>query len=114
MGKKDLFFIGILVAVVGLFIFLSVTGRKPAPMRARVEHAGITKDTPRETCLQCHASGDEIVPMPAGQRHPKKGSPLDNKGTPCSLCHKLPPDAASAILYPKKEGLRAWLNQQEK
>ena len=50
MGKKDLFFIGILVAVVGLFIFLSVTGRKPAPMRARVEHAGITKDTPRETC----------------------------------------------------------------
>lgn len=113
MGKKDLFFIGILVAVVGLFIFLSVTSRKPAPMSARAEHAGMSKETPRDTCLQCHASGNEIVPMPQGTRHPKKGGPLDNKGTPCSLCHQ-PPDTASATLHLQKEGLRTWLNQQEK
>jgi hypothetical protein len=109
MKKNDLIFIAIALAVIGLFIFLSLIGRKAAPMTAQAYHAGITRETPRETCWGCHTPDSEVW-----LRHPKKGKPPDQT-TPCHVCHKLP-DAAATAFYPskKREVLSAWLNRQEK
>jgi hypothetical protein len=92
MNRKDLFFVVVAVAVIGLFIFLSVIGKKPAAMTPRAEHVGMSKDTPRETCLQCHAPGSQVAPMDKSGHHPKKGRPPDQMS--CFACHK-PPEAAA-------------------
>src|SRR6516225_1063286 len=88
MKKKDLIFIGIIVAVVGLFIFLSAIARKPPAFTDRPEHAGLTAKTERDTCLSCHAPDSTIAPMSA--RHPKKGKPNDRDPDKrvCFKCHK--------------------------
>ncbi len=110
MNKKDLIFLAIAIAVVGLFIFLSLIGRKPKPLGPHPEHAGLSQKTPRETCLECHAPDSTVAPMPP--RHPKKGKPPD-KTTPCYACHKMPEDAvAIAELSKIREGRLKWLNQQ--
>jgi hypothetical protein len=106
MKKKDLMFIAMAVAVVGLFVVLSLVGRKPAPMTDRTEHAGMTRETPRETCLACHAPGATVAPMPL--KHPKKGKPPD-KTTPCYACHRLP-EPHIAIIHPFQtpQGALVW------
>jgi len=113
MKSKDLIFIAIALGVIGLFVFLSLIGRKPKPMTSRAEHAAVTKDTPRESCLECHAPGSTVAPMP--ERHPKKGRPPD-KTTPCYACHKLPPPAP-AVLLPALSSLRGdffvWQNRHQ-
>ncbi|HSO73946.1 MAG TPA: hypothetical protein VLU47_03845 [Blastocatellia bacterium] len=97
MNRKDLIFLGIAVSVVALFIVLSIIGRKPKPMSARPEHAGMSRETAREDCWACHAPDAQLAPMPA--RHPKKGKPPD-RTTPCHACHTLPePATAALILY---------------
>ena len=96
MNRKDLIFLGIAVSVVALFIVLSVVGRKPKPMSARPEHAGMNRDTAREDCLACHAPDSQVAPMPA--RHPKKGKPPD-RTTPCYACHKLPEARMAALVF---------------
>jgi hypothetical protein len=96
MNRKDLIFLGIAVSVVALFIVLSVIGRKPKPMSARPEHAGMSRDTAREDCLACHAPDSQVAPMPA--RHPKKGKPPD-RTTPCYACHKLPEPRMAALVF---------------
>jgi hypothetical protein len=115
MKKKDLMFIAMALGVIGLFVFLSLIGRKPKPLSPRPEHASVTKDTPRETCLECHAPGSPVAPMP--DRHPKKGRPPD-KTTPCYACHKYPTGAVAAVFKPSmlriKGDLFLWLNQQHK
>jgi hypothetical protein len=113
MKKKDLMFIAMALGVIGLFVFLSLISRKPKPLTARAEHAHVTKETPRETCLECHAPDSPIAPMPA--RHPKKGKPPD-KTTPCYACHKYPADPVQAFILPNTLSIRGdnvlWLNQQ--
>jgi len=73
MNKKDLLFAAIALSVIGLFVILSVSARHPKPMADRPEHAGVTRDTKRETCWGCHAPDSTVAPMPA--HHPKKGRP---------------------------------------
>jgi hypothetical protein len=109
MTKKDLIFAAIAISVIGVFIFLSLIGRKPTPVTARAEHAGITRDTPRETCWGCHTPES-----PVWLRHPKKGKPPDQT-TPCSACHKFPDSPAVALIDSAKtsEGVLLWLNRQQ-
>src|SRR5215475_5738136 len=115
MKKKDLMFIAMALGVIGLFVFLSLISRKPKPLTARAEHASITKETPRETCLECHAPTSTVAPMP--ERHPKKGRPPD-KTTPCYACHKYPTEPAAAALLSMLPSINGdiflWLNQQHK
>src|SRR5215470_1712622 len=87
MRRKDLIFIAIIVAVLGIFIFLSAIGRKAPAMTARADHAGLNRKTPNETCLACHAPDSTVARMPAS--HPKKGKPPDTK-TSCFVCHRPP------------------------
>jgi cytochrome c551/c552 len=94
MRRKDLIFIAIIVAVLGIFIFLSAVGRKAPAMTARAEHAGANKKTTNETCLGCHAPDSTVAPMPA--RHPKKGKPPDTK-TSCFACHRPPEDHVASL-----------------
>jgi hypothetical protein len=94
MRRKDLIFIAIIVAVLGIFIFLSAIGRKAPAMTAREEHAGANRKTANETCLACHAPDSTVAPMPA--RHPKKGKPPDTK-TSCFACHRPPEDHVASL-----------------
>ena len=110
MNRKDIIFASIALAVIGLFIFLSLIGRDAKPMTARGEHAGVTQDTPRETCWECHAPDSTVSPMPP--RHPKKGKPPDTT-TPCYACHKLP-DPAVAFGSLTKKGDDNWLRRRQK
>lgn len=119
MNKKDLIFAAIVVFVIGLFVFLSVIGKKPAPMAARTEHTGMSKETPRATCLECHAPDSQIAPMPP--THPLKGKPDEKKGqpenkkTPCTECHKPPPVSPQAFKQnTNREDLFSWLEQQKR
>jgi hypothetical protein len=117
MKKKDLYFLAMAAAVIGLFVFLSMIGRKAAPMTARPEHAGMSTETPRETCWTCHAPDSQVAPMPI--RHPKKGKPPDQT-TPCAVCHKYrvaPPAFFNSLesVSPKyREGVFVWPSQQLK
>ncbi|HKY05164.1 MAG TPA: hypothetical protein VJQ56_09750 [Blastocatellia bacterium] len=114
MKKKDLYFLAMAVFVIGLFIFLSLVGRKAKPMTARAEHAAVTRDTPRETCWGCHGDETTVAPLPV--RHPKKGKPPDQT-TPCHVCHKLP-DAPVALFrlnsHRPREGQFSWLSRNQK
>lgn len=117
MNKKDLYFIGLLVAVLGVFVALKLISRTPPEMKDRAEHQGITKETRRETCFECHGP-QQAAPLPP--HHPKKGLPDETKGrpnatpTPCALCHKLPP-ASIAFFYPTgtRKGQVIWPSQQQ-
>jgi hypothetical protein len=114
MNRKDIIFAGIAVAVIGLFIYLSLIGKKPTPLTARAEHAGVSRETPRETCWSCHTPDAEVW-----LRHPKKGKPPDQT-TPCAQCHKFPETATALFRSTKnsinenREGLLTWLNRQQK
>ncbi|PYP87090.1 MAG: hypothetical protein DMF61_10590 [Blastocatellia bacterium AA13] len=99
MNRKDVIFAAIALAVLGIFIFLTAIGRKPAPMSPRGEHTGLTAETPRETCLSCHAPDSSVAPM--GIRHPKKGRPPDQMS--CFKCHK-PPAATIAFAIKNQRG----------
>lgn len=105
MNRKDIIFAAIALAVIGLFVFLSLIGREAKSLTVRAEHAGVTRDTPRETCWGCHAPDSTVAPMPL--RHPKKGKPPD-KTTPCYACHKLP-DETAAIVYSTKTEKEAFI-----
>jgi len=94
MRRKDLIFIAIIVAVLGIFIFLSVIGRKAPAMTTRAEHAEVNRKTPNDTCLACHAPDSTVAPMPA--RHPKKGKPPDTK-TSCFACHRPTEDHVASL-----------------
>lgn len=111
MNKKDLWFLAMALGVVGLFTVLWVISRKAPPMSARPQHAGINRQTARETCWGCHTPDSKVW-----DRHPKKGKPPDQT-TPCYVCHKLPEaDAAHASNYSMKsrEDEFVWLNRQER
>jgi hypothetical protein len=111
MNKKDLWFLAMAVGVIGLFTVLCAISRKAPPMTARPEHAGLTRQTARETCWGCHTPDSKVW-----IRHPKKGKPPDQT-TPCYVCHKLPePDAATAMIFLTKstEGEFVWRNLQER
>ncbi|HVG20813.1 MAG TPA: hypothetical protein VNI02_17330 [Blastocatellia bacterium] len=111
MNKKDLWFFAMALGVIGLFTVLWVISRKAPPMTARAEHAGISRQTARETCWGCHTPDSKVW-----DRHPKKGKPPDQT-TPCYVCHKLPEtDAAHATNYSMKsmEDEFVWLNRQER
>ena len=118
MNKKDLYFIGLMIAVLGVFMTLWLISRKAPAMTPRPEHAGIAKETPRETCFDCHG-GDRVAPQPP--HHPKKGLPNETEGrpnktpTPCAECHKLPAGAVSAFNRPGLgRGPFKWLSRQQK
>ncbi|HXG94926.1 MAG TPA: hypothetical protein VNN73_21480 [Blastocatellia bacterium] len=111
MNKKDLIFISIAVGVIGLFIFLSLIGKKPKPLNATDYHATVTAQTTRDECLACHAP-EAAAPMPAN--HPQKGRWDDRKGTNCLVCHKPPARAAFILLPAYREGKSLWLNLLQK
>jgi hypothetical protein len=94
MKRKDLYFLIGVFVVVGIFIYLSVIGRKAKPVSNVSQHAGFTSKTEPETCFSCHAPDSNIKPMP--EHHPKKGRPPDK--TNCFVCHN-PPATASAFLF---------------
>ena len=106
MNRKDLYFIGVAVAIVALFTFLWFISRKPPAMTTRAEHTGITRSTTRETCWECHTPDSKVW-----ERHPKKGKPPD-KTTPCYACHKLPePQIAIALSRINGEVRFVWQSQ---
>jgi hypothetical protein len=84
MNRKDLYFLAVAAGIIALFTVLWIISRKPPAMTARAEHAGITRNTPRETCWACHTPDSKVW-----VRHPKKGKPPDIT-TPCYACHKFP------------------------
>jgi len=110
MNKKDLIFIAIALGVIGLFIFLSVIGKKPKPLSVQ-NHSAYSSEWKRDTCLGCHAPGN-VAPMP--EKHPQKGRWDDRKNTECNLCHK-PPAVTTAFFFPnhRKESF-VWLNLLQK
>src|SRR5262245_30464455 len=117
MNRKDIYFIGLLVVVVGVFVLLTAISRTAPAMTGRVEHAGIDKDTRRESCFECHGP-DQAAPLPP--HHPKKGLPDETKGrpnatpTPCVLCHKLPPSTVARLLQTTTgKRLSVWPDQQQ-
>ena len=117
MNKKDLYFIGLLVVVLAVFMALWLFSRKAPAMTGRLEHAGITKETPRETCFECHGPGQTAQLPP---HHPKKGLPNETENrpnatpTPCSLCHKLPPATTTAFLRaPLGNGGSIWQSRRQ-
>ncbi|HJZ67700.1 MAG TPA: hypothetical protein VKF81_06250 [Blastocatellia bacterium] len=93
MNRKDLYFLAVAVGILALFTVLWVISRKPHAMTARPEHAGITRNTERETCYGCHTPDSKMW-----ERHPNHGKPTERKATtPCYACHKLPePQLADA------------------
>ncbi len=114
MKRKDLYFaIGVLV-IIGIFVYLSLVGRKAKPMAAVPEHAGITDKTEPQSCFPCHAPDSTVKPMP--EHHPKKGRPPDK--TNCFVCHKLPAQATALLIpqfiYKPTEEKFIWLNPQQK
>src|SRR5215813_2589188 len=115
MNKKDLLFAAMALSVIGLFVVLSVFSRHPKPMTDRPEHAGVSRDTTRESCWVCHAPDSGVAPMPA--HHPKKGRPPDQT-TPCYACHKYPPSSTNAFLMPRaaeqKGDTQQWLSQLQR
>jgi hypothetical protein len=109
MNKKDILFAAIALSVIGLFIFLSINRRHPPAMTARPEHAGVTSETPRETCWSCHT-----YEMLSQKHHPRKGLPPDQT-TPCAVCHEMPREqAASLHSIIKSKGVFPWPNQQQR
>src|ERR1044071_6013746 len=117
INKKDFYFVGLMVAVLGVFMTLWLITRKAPAMTTRPEHGGITRETRRETCFEGHGTQGIAPPPP---HHPEKGMPRENKGrpnatpTPCSECHKLPQGAVSASYLPGvQRGLLKWLSQQQ-
>ncbi|HWC75851.1 MAG TPA: hypothetical protein VG778_00220 [Blastocatellia bacterium] len=114
MNKKDIYFVGLLVLVLGVFMTLWLISRKPPAMSGRAEHIGVTRETRRESCFECHGP-DQAAPLPP--HHPKKGLPDETKGrpnatpTPCAECHKLPPPAVAAFDIPGvRKGRPQWQN----
>lgn len=86
MNRKDIYFLGVAIAILGLFTFLWFISKKPPAMTPRPEHAGISRSTTRETCWGCHTPESKFW-----EHHPNKGKPTDrDHKTPCSACHKLP------------------------
>jgi hypothetical protein len=94
MNRKDLIFISIAVGVIGLFIFLSVIGKKPKPLTAE-HHPGVTDKMTREQCLECHGAAG-VSPMPAN--HPQKGKEDERRPTNCYVCHRPPQPATAAVI----------------
>ena len=121
MKRRDLLFIISIVAVVGIFIFLSVIGKNAQQMKTRPEHAAFTRaspdETPNQACLVCHApnlasdsSDHSIKPMPP--THPKKGRPPDQFS--CYRCHALPDRTRAMLGARPEESLLTWLSPQER
>jgi len=110
MNKKDLIFIAIALGVIGLFIFLSVIGKKPKPLSVQ-NHSAYNSEWKRDTCLGCHAPGN-VARMP--EKHPQKGRWGDRKNTEWNLRHK-PPAVTTAFFFPnhRKEPF-VWLNLLQK
>lgn len=76
ISRKDLFFIIVVVAVVGLLAYLSYTGQPRYLSRTEPMHLRATTDA---ECFSCH---DE------GTRFPMTGEhPLRKKN--CRQCHRL-------------------------
>ena len=114
MNKKDLMFAGLALAVIGLFVYLSLIGKTPPPLKdegykVNGYHVGVNPQTPRETCWGCHTPDAEVW-----LRHPKKGKPPDQT-TPCAQCHKFP-EPTTALFHSTKtrEGLLTWRSRQQK
>ena len=109
MNRKDLYFLAVAVGIIALFTVLWIVSRKPPAMTPRAEHAGITRNTTRETCYGCHTPESKIW-----ARHPNHGKPTErNATTPCYACHKLPePQIATALIqmFNHKEVEFIWLN----
>ena len=112
MNRKDLIFISIAIGVIGLFIFLSVIGKKPKPLVAE-HHPQVTEHTTREQCLECHGAG-KVSPMPAN--HPQKGKEDERRPTNCYVCHRPPEPATAAviILSDHREGRLLWPSPPQK
>jgi hypothetical protein len=111
MNRKDLIFAAIAIFVIGLFIFLSRISTPPKPMTARAEHAGFTRETTNQTCLDCHALTSGVAPMP--QNHPKKGRGEDQR-TPCTECHTLPKAEVARFGSANNRKEASWPSQQQK
>ncbi|MBI3650939.1 MAG: hypothetical protein HY231_07795 [Acidobacteria bacterium] len=112
MKKKDLYFLLGALVVIGIFVVLSVIGRKPKPLSNIAEHAGVTSKTEPATCLACHAPDSSVKPMP--EHHPKKGRPPDKSS--CFICHQAPTTASAFFTFHQfmTEDKFVWRNQPQK
>ena len=86
--KRDLFFLIIVLAVVGLLYYLS-TKTKIKAMPANAEHA-VTLT--RQECLKCHTP-EKLGALELQHKHPGKWK---DERVACTLCHK--PAAVKAEL----------------
>lgn len=89
MKNRDLIFaIVCLVVILGL-VYLSVTGKYGKPTLLTVPaHQGITAETPRTRCLECHdtQTGTIDVSKRLPSNHPDKWK--DEKFL-CTRCHEV-------------------------
>jgi hypothetical protein len=85
LKKTDWIFVVVVGAVIGTLVVLSFMRKQAKPVSLGVaEHAAVTADSPRDTCLPCHApdSGGKVVIDP--KTHPTKWT--DAKMS-CMKCH---------------------------
>jgi hypothetical protein len=95
-----LIFIVVVGAVVGALVFLStIRKRPPAVSLAVAEHAGVSAESTRESCLVCHApdSGGKLVID--AKTHPTKWT---DKKMSCTKCHAVE-EARTASVSAREE-----------
>lgn len=89
--RKDVLFLAVLVAVVSLLVFLSITGKKRfiRPTQAHLDVAGVRDNADADAiCSSCHAVDADAV-VSAGSAGPPlpESHPLRKKN--CRQCHRL-------------------------
>jgi nitrate/TMAO reductase-like tetraheme cytochrome c subunit len=99
--KNDWIFILVVGAVIGTLVVLSLRGKEYKPVSLGVaEHAGMTRESTRESCLACHAPevGGRAAIDPA--KHPTKWK--DEKWS-CTRCHAVEGTSTASILKRHEE-----------
>jgi hypothetical protein len=92
--KRDLLFLIIVLAVVGLLYYLSTKTRIKA-MPADEAHA---QALTRDACLQCHTA-ETLGALEIQHKHPGKWR---DQRVACTLCHK-PAAGVKALLTPTRD-----------
>lgn len=100
LKKTDWIFVLVAGGVIVALVVLSMLGRDAKPISARVEHAGISVETPRVDCLVCHDPTIEGVAAPLKPTHPHVWK---KEQVTCTTCHKVPEGGIPAAPVQNRE-----------
>jgi len=88
---KDVLFLAVIVAVISMFVFLSVTGKKRfiSPTQAHLDVAWVRDNADADAiCGSCHAvDADAVVSVASAGPPLPESHPLRKKN--CRQCHRL-------------------------